>query len=414
MQRKHREASQGSVSAHILYQTYIKSGSKADTLLESFRGTLSPEDARRCQRLFYGTLRNKLKIDQTISALCSKPPKKALFALLSLAIFEIIESPEKLALIVDHVVSQAKTLLSAREAGFVNAVLRKTPVALKNLPQTPSITYSHPEWMIQHWETLFGQSATEQFLRWNQHEPKLYFRSPTPLPEKHFSPSPWPHFYLHSQGSWSDIKHHLAAPGVYIQDPSTSMGPKLTNIHPNWQVLDLCAAPGGKSLLLAESLSMEGQIVGVDLPKRCERLRENYQKITSTQATVLPANVLELTPQTFESEQLPSSYDLVYLDVPCSNTGVIQRRPDVKWRLQSGDIESAAKLQEQLINKAAQFLKPQGNLIYSTCSIEPRENEEVINKFLREHPEFELTKQALSKPWETGIDGAGAFLLKKA
>jgi 16S rRNA (cytosine967-C5)-methyltransferase len=118
---------------------------------------------------------------------------------------------------------------------------------------------------------------------------------------------------------------------------------------------------------------------------------------------------------TFEDKSLPSAYDAVMLDAPCSNTGVIQRRTDVKWRLQPNDIKKCAKLQLQLLHSAARFVKAGGRITYSTCSIEAAENQLVVDAFLASKSGrlFKLEKAMASLPWETGHDGAGAFLLRR-
>ena len=156
----------------------------------------------------------------------------------------------------------------------------------------------------------------------------------------------------------------------------------------------------------------------MDLPgKRIARLEENLSTLRSKdlKCEIVECDLLEMDTSTFEDKRLPSAYDAVMLDAPCSNTGVIQRRTDVKWRLQPKDIENCAKLQLQLLHSAARFVKAGGRITYSTCSIEAMENQLVVDEFLasKSGRVFKLEKAMVSLPWETGHDGAGAFLLRR-
>jgi 16S rRNA (cytosine967-C5)-methyltransferase len=233
-------------------------------------------------------------------------------------------------------------------------------------------------------------------------------------------------------------------------------------------VLDLCAAPGGKSLLLADILERRarreaaplgevspvsaslspataaaaealnlsnrakaGRVVAVDLPdrRRIDRLKENLAKARTTDVALLRADVRSLSSQLLKERALPAGYSAVLLDAPCSNTGVMRHRVDVKWRLREADIAQHARRQLALLTAAARFVaspgtdspgsaqtdaQPGGRLVYSTCSLEPEENEGVIETFLRTAGgRFVLDETRGSRPWETGCDGAVAFRLRR-
>ena len=191
-----------------------------------------------------------------------------------------------------------------------------------------------------------------------------------------------------------------------MKDPSTRLAPELLAPVKGQSVLDLCAAPGGKAYDLAYQMEYDGHLVALDLPgNRIERLRENLRTLAQDaplfQCDVLEADLLKADTTTFSDRQLPSRYDAVLLDAPCSNTGVIQRRTDVKWRLQPKDIAKCAALQKQLIAAAARFVKPGGRLVYSTCSIEYEENQAVVDHFLASEygQRFKLRKSVQSLPW---------------
>ncbi|PWU06016.1 MAG: RNA methyltransferase, partial [Verrucomicrobia bacterium] len=159
-----------------------------------------------------------------------------------------------------------------------------------------------------------------------------------------------------------------------------------------------------------------GELVAVDLPgARIGRLRENLEKLRkrkNIKYTIIEKDVKDLSLGYFESLNLPDVYDVVVLDAPCSNTGVLRRRVDAKWRLEEKDITRMADIQFELLVKSALFVKPGGRLVYSTCSIEREENMGVVEKFINQHgEEFELKKSIVSYPWMERHDGGGGFLL---
>ena len=191
-------------------------------------------------------------------------------------------------------------------------------------------------------------------------------------------------------------------------------------------MLDLCAAPGGKSLLLADLLEARtqqngpetkaGRVVAVDLPddRRIGRLKENLAKARTTDVALIQADVRQLSPALLKQYHLPAGYSAVLLDVPCSNTGAMRHRVDVKWRLREADIAQHAGQQLALLTAAAQLVTPGGRLVYSTCSLEPEENEGVVEAFLRAcGGRWALEQTSRSRPWEAGCDGAAAFRLRR-
>ena len=178
-------------------------------------------------------------------------------------------------------------------------------------------------------------------------------------------------------------------------------------------VIDLCAAPGGKSLLIADTMG-SGRLVAVDLPAaRIDRLKENLSRASNIDVALVQADLLEGLAGVLKEHGLPSEYPAVLIDVPCSNTGVMRHRVDVKWRLQEADFAKHGRQQGALLAAAAQLVAPGGRLVYSTCSIDPAENEAVVDAFLDRHRKFTLKKSALAVPWVAGHDGAAAFLLQR-
>lgn len=417
------ENSTGWDAAVWLTTAYLAENTKANQLLDRLPTDFVGEKRATCQSLFLGALRHGHRIKEALKPHIRRGIRPESEAILLVAGFEIIDSEdEKHPKIVHHAVEQSKKILGKAELGFLNAVLRKLVDSLKTItPESnPAAYYSHPDWLVAKWQKEFGRESADQLLAWNQQIPASYLKLNTTLNAMPagLEATEWPNFYkILPEANWASDLHPLLNRGTaYIKDPSTRLAPGLLAPQPGESVLDLCAAPGGKAYDLAHSMQRKGQIVAVDLPgPRIHRLRENLSHLENEDLScrIVECDLLELSPERLDAQGAPASYDAVMLDAPCSNTGVIQRRTDVKWRLQPGDIKRCTKLQKELLAKAAEFVRPGGRLVYSTCSIETAENRAVVDTFLQSPPgkSFELNDRATSYPWQTGHDGAGAFLL---
>jgi 16S rRNA (cytosine967-C5)-methyltransferase len=262
-------------------------------------------------------------------------------------------------------------------------------------------------------------------LLWNQSPAPVHVRwratgDAAPAPPGFLAPTRWPGFLEVGAGHWEDVRRLIAEGAVYVQDPSTRLAVELLDPQPGETLLDACAAPGGKCVHLADMMK-SGRIVALDLPPvpgepatRLERLKENLSRVPSgVQVALMPADLRRAGPRFLKEFNLPESYDAVLLDVPCSNTGVMRHRVDVKWRLEEGDIAKHADQQLTLLRAASRLVRAGGRLVYSTCSIDAVENEQVVRRFLHDTPGWTLEKSVVSCPWVDGHDGAGAFLLRR-
>ena len=186
----------------------------------------------------------------------------------------------------------------------------------------------------------------------------------------------------------------------YIQDPSTLLAVAELDPQPGESVLDLCAAPGGKTTYIAQRMQNRGRITAQDSqPERLELIRENCARlgVTCVEASVAPGGVLANPAKKF---------DRILVDAPCSNTGVMRRRIDLRWRIQPEEIERLRTEQLAILTQAAPRLKPGGTLVYSTCSLEPEENTEVVKQFIAAHPQFKLEQERELLPFADAVDGA--------
>lgn len=413
------------VLATLLMKEYLDSRGKPNDLFDTLSPTINQLQLNHCKFLFYGALRNIMRIEDALSGFIQKKPKNLLLAIFQICGYELLESSRiKKEKIIHNAVEQAKLIVSANEVKFINAVLRKLTAALDD--QTPeksfSVFYSHPQWLIEHWNKQFGKKNTEHLLSWNQKIPRLYLYSkslPNEIKKQLNVVAPYL-FELPEKGLQdTQIKEILDQGNGYIKDPATLNAVNALDPKPNESILDLCASPGGKTFDCIQRMENKGTIVAVDLPnKRMDRLKSNLRPLQKDNPNliILPQDILKIDEKNFEDLSLPIKYDGILLDAPCSNTGVIQRKPDIRWRLNPENIKECAELQLRLLNKASDWIKPEGRIVYSTCSIDNAENDAVIDKFLKTSKgrTFKLIQKKVYYPWESEHDGAGVFLLKKS
>jgi 16S rRNA (cytosine967-C5)-methyltransferase len=403
---------------------------RIDLLMEGLPPGMSGTERGRCQHLVFGVVRHFGRIESVLGRLVAHPPRFVTRAVLYVAAFELIESAgtgpaEGMdAKIVHHAVERTKELASPAEARLVNAVVRKM-AAIFPSQQEPGILapaealadyYSHPQWLVRRWLAEFGAGPTRDLLTWNQSPSPLYarWRDPARTPPEWMAPSEWAGFHVVPAGRWPEVEGLLREGALYIQDPGTRLAVGLLEPVAGESVLDLCASPGGKSLLIVDALGT-GRIVAMDLPSsRIDRLKENLSRTRDVGAALVQADLLEGAAAVLKEHGLPQEYPAVLIDVPCSNTGVMRHRVDVKWRLQEGDLAKHSRQQEAMLAAAARLVAPGGRLVYSTCSIEAVENQGVVDAFLDRNRAFSLAKSVIAVPWIDRHDGAAAFLLRRA
>ena len=371
-----------------------------DTALDEFLDGVPAHIRRSVSHLLFCYFRYRRFIDGEVEALVAKTPKPPVFSLLLAATaqlrFQSALAPESA---VNIAVDTAKRLGAG---ALVNAVLRRIAGA-KKLPPEDRTQLLPPE-LLAAWQKHLPPEAFGEALEALFTEPLFSFRccrdalppeDATPLPgwgNFRFFAAPDPQEFLNSEA--------FLRGDCYIHDPATSLAPSLPDYTQVNSALDLCAAPGGKTLMLAEKLRPGAKLVAADRSaKRQERTRENC-KLHRVEAEIAVA----------EPEELHGSFDLVLADVPCGNSGVFRRRPDAMWRFSARRLEELAVLQARILDAAAKLVAPGGQLVYSTCSIEPVEDDLAVAAFLARHPEFILLKSRRLLPTLVN-DGAFAALL---
>ncbi|HUR38023.1 MAG TPA: transcription antitermination factor NusB [Planctomycetota bacterium] len=324
-----------------------------DEALEAQRGaSLSRRDRALLTTLAYGVTRWKRELDWLIDR-CAQRVHPEIRQHLRVALFQmrhLDKIPRHAA--VNEAVELAKGV-SRKSAGFVNAVLRKA--ADMELPDTVGVRTSHPDWLIERWRRRYKGAQLDGILEANNAILPLTIR-PNPLKatgpiEVEGDPAADPRF----------------AEGLYtVQDETSMKVAPLLDPKPGERVLDLCAAPGGKTTQLAELMGGKGVVVAVDLPDRIGLVAESAKRLALPNIECVAGDGATVAFKGF--------FDAILVDAPCSNTGVLSRRPDVRWRLKEKDIAGAVAIQRALLANAARLLKPYGRLVYSTCSLEPEEN----------------------------------------
>jgi 16S rRNA (cytosine967-C5)-methyltransferase len=436
-------------------------GDFMETRLEAAlaRTGLSAADRHLCQELAYGVVRWQGTLDWLIARKTEGRAQKAVLQnLLRLGLYQIFwlqRIPDHAA--VHETVELARQSGFNTQAGFVNAVLRgylREAEATRRLltelkAQQPYLGYSHPEWLVTRWQKRWDAARAAQLMEWNNTPPKTFARVNTLKADPGKLLAQWREEgveYDFVRKDWIEenlvfeLKAHSPLSRLpsfqqglfYVQDPSTLLAVRELDPQPGESVLDLCAAPGGKLTAVAQLMRNEGFLVAHDTaPERLKLLEQNCARLGVTCVhTALPSilnpapsasgpgqvrtrSTASLTPlpesrtrcHASLPEQLPASFDRVLIDAPCSNTGVMRRRVDLRWRIRPGEIARLRATQGGLLRQAASHLKPGGTLVYSTCSLEPEENGELVEEFLGEHTDFRLERSRELLPFVDSVDG---------
>jgi 16S rRNA (cytosine967-C5)-methyltransferase len=350
-----------------------------------------------------------------------KPMLQNLLRLGLYQIFWLDRIPDHAA--VHETVELAKHNGFGAQAGFVNAVLRgylrefdATRQLLAELKTTqPALGCSHPEWLIARWQTRWGREKTARLMEWNNTPPKTFARVNTLKADPGKLLEQWRGEnveYDFVRRDWLEenlmfeLKSHSALAQLpsfqqglfYVQDPSTLLAARELDPQPGETLLDLCAAPGGKATYLAQLIRNDGRLLAYDTsPERLKWVEENCARLGVTCVQTALPSTCNLQPATF---------DRILVDAPCSNTGVMRRRVDLRWRICPEEIERLQAGQLELLERAASLLKPGGTLVYSTCSLEPEENHLAVGHFLRRHARFKLERERELLPFVDEVDGA--------
>lgn len=373
--------------------------------------SLNPRDRALCTELVYGIVRRQRTLDTLIDQLSQKPSNQQppdLRRILHLGLYQLRY--------LDHIPSSAAVNTSVelakenglkRLSGVVNGILRQYLRLSNNndplvLPQDPikqlGILYSFPDWIIETWLKQWGKETTEKLCQWFNQTPTIDIRinplkTTTETIEKKFQQanitvSHFPHFpqALRLEEKVGNIQ---TLPGFQagewtVQESSAQLVSYLLDPQPGEMIIDACAAPGGKTTHIAELMEDQGTIFACDrIPSRLKKVRENAQRLQLQSIQILEGDSRQF-------QQFAEIADRVLVDVPCSGLGTLHRHPDIRWQQTPEKIQQLVRLQQELLTQAATWVKPQGTLVYATCTLNSRENEQIIQQFLTHHSQWKI------------------------
>ncbi len=428
------------IALKTLFQFDPKTGRAAD-ILERFIDQTS--EKQRATDLVLGTVRNRLLLDYLIQTFSGTPLKRIQRKILNLlrpAVYELIFSPRTpVYSILNEWVELSKINGSKKQAGFINAVLRKISDHIKArdvqfdhlesniVPQSDksgcefdldvlpdiklneveyySVAFSLPDWLIRSWIESYGQAKAQQIAFASNRQFSIYLRiNPLKTTKENLMV-----FFNAQSVEFEDVadipflkivgRRNVAnlpgfSDGLFsVQDLTAYQAVCMLDPQPKEKILDLCAAPGTKTLQLAEVTDDTAEIYATDIhPKRLAKVIENIERLGVSNVRTIDFEDVEKIATRI------GLFDAVLIDVPCSNTGVLARRPEARYRLNPQRIRELVQIQSDLIDRAAAMIKPGGRLCYSTCSIQHRENLSIIQNFLKRHRNFEQQDEKITLP----------------
>ena len=378
------------------------------------------------QEIVYGVCRRKRSLEAILSKLVPREPDTLTKATLLTGMYQIFMMDNiPPHAITNETVEAAKLDLDQPRIRFVNGVLRNSLRRKQELfqwlqNQPLPVQTSHPNELVERWTYEYGAETAEAICKWNNQRPTVALRInrqlTTPadllrqLKADGIAAAPHP----------ADPERFLSLPpginisalpgykeGYFtIQDPATMLAVDMLQISPaGHKLLDACAAPGGKTFACAEQMANKGMIVAADLhADRLAQLRENAERLNFSCIRIQQADASKM--DTIASIKKLAPFDRILLDVPCSNTGVLRRRPDARWRFNRQRLRKLTTLQTRILNSCSRLLAPGGIMVYSTCSLEPDENEKIVERWTARHPDFRIDAMQNSIPPDSGMDGA--------
>jgi 16S rRNA (cytosine967-C5)-methyltransferase len=383
-----------------------------------------PETQALVREIVYGVLKNKLYIDYILMQLVNKPlsaMKGHAISILRMGLYQLMfmnSVPEYAA--VNESVNLAKRFTYGQQ-GFVNGVLRsylrkkkdiKLPDRNKNLTHLLSIQYSYSEWIIDLWLSQYQETFVEDLLKAGNETPEVCIRANSlkidtaalreQLISEGFEVQPGRMVQDASYVKGSNLlSGKLFTEGYFsVQDESSMIAVDTLDPRPGEIMIDVCAAPGGKTLYAAEKMHNQGQIIAFDIyPHKLELLSRSAVK----------NSISIISDSVWDGTQINSSFigvaDRVLVDAPCSGLGVVRRKPEIKFSINNGKIRDLSAIQLEILSSSSHYIKPGGTLLYSTCTLTSQENEQVTASFLSTHDDFDRVEQFHLFPNIHGTDG---------
>jgi 16S rRNA (cytosine967-C5)-methyltransferase len=400
----------------------VEDGAYASILLAQKEPELEPRDRALCHELVMGVLRWQLWLDRLAEHFTKRPTSDldvAIRLILRLGLYQLrFLSRVPASAIVNESVNLVHRERLRSAGALVNAVLRRAARELNIDPaqsisdplERLAVATSHPAWLIERWIRAFGIEETEAFARANNQPAPIAFRVVTQRASEDevitqlrasgakLEPSGIAKHAWRITANGPLFAELVAGGEVYVQDEASQMVAQVLDAQTGERVLDLCAAPGSKATQIADALKGTGVVIASDVhAHRLRTVRDAAKLHSLSNVHCLTLNGLEPLPLR------ENSFDRVLVDAPCSGTGTFRRNPEIRWRISADDIDDLASRQKRLLLNAAPLVKLGGRLVFSTCSVEPEENESVVQTFLENNINFSL----LALPFASLLGSAG-------
>ncbi len=457
------------VSAEVLNQFDPKHDYASELLNKLLHKT---KERQQATDLVFGTIRNLAAVDMVIAKFTDCPTDRIqtkVLNIIRIGSYALIYSPATPDYsIVNEAVENAKIFTGKKQVGFVNAALRQIARHITNrqtqlskanmqrtLPQTLttgcefdtdilpdqktspadylSAVFSLPKWLIKNWLDEYGVETARQICFASNRRPSIYLRPNTlkttaqklaqKLRLENIDAEVVPDSEMLKIKSPKDVTE---LPGFskgefIVQDITAAKPVHILKPKPGWKILDLCAAPGTKTTQLAEITGDKTQIFATDIdPQRLEKVKENITRLSIKNVKIFAYEELfhesEIGNRESETKFTIDKVNCILLDVPCSNTGVLAKRIEARYRITPKAIQALAKIQADILKTATSMIKPKGKICYSTCSIQKQENSELVKDFLQKNPGLELESEKLILPSAESSDcdgGYTAIILRK-
>lgn len=393
-------------------------------------GAMSRQDRAFVTEVVNGTLRNLIYIDHVLNTFSKTKTEKMkpwLLAVLRTAVYQMyfMDVPDAAAC------NEAVKLASVRGygslKGFVNGVLRtaakkkqEIPLPERGTAEYLSVLYSHPLWLIRMWIAYYGYEETEQICAYDNQSPDVTIRVNTLKTNTQALKKKLAQAGVHvAEGRICADALHLTKTAdlsrldafkeglFHVQDESSQLAVRVLDPQRGEEILDLCAAPGGKSFTIAEQMENEGSLLSCDIyAHKIDLMEEGAERLG---ISIMQCRVKDAAAE----EKSPKQFDRVLADVPCSGLGLMRKKPDIRLKKDGNEIDSLTKIQREILENAAGYVKKGGVLVYSTCTLCRKENEKNLEWFLAQHPDFtaEDISEFLPEGWDTETAKKGYLTL---
>ncbi len=376
---------------------------------------LSREDMGLVSELVYGTLRNLTWLEYQWNDLVKKKPSSRISALLDMTVYQL--------LFLDRIpayaaVDEAVRLCGKHDKGFVNAILRNVQrrgvreAEVTDRLERCALMTSHPLWLLKLWKAHYGEDTAVAIAEFNQTRAFVYGRINTLKTDRAQLEADGAVFVndlsFTYDGVLTDTDWFREGKAV-VQDVSSALIPVLLDLRPGMKVLDVCAAPGTKTQEIAMLMENCGEITAMDIyperaaliPPLMARTGVDIVKVKTGDACIRQKDFAD------------NSFDRILIDAPCSGLGDLRHKPEIRFHVKPEDLNAIANVQKQILDTSCGYLKPDGILVYSTCTLNRKENEYQTALFIDRHPEFELISEKTYMPMENRSDGFYAAVMRK-